>query len=409
MNINQRLQILVFGEQKPHHRYYGHVFSILDYADPVFVRINFGTKISELLAHRPDIVLLHTEWTSAWASAAAQLQSAGVPLLVVMDGVIEWSYLWSSEGNLEEPSQIYKPLISNHLCVIGRHPARILASMGLGERIHVIGLPRVDHVARVRSIDLSKPRKILVATANEYGHELAQKISVRQALKDIKSFFDAHSSIVPVWRIQDELAGELGIDSDFAGPIEDALEGVNGLIAFTSTVLLDGMLRGIPSAQVEYRPVPMFVQSAWEIRNADHIETVVQELLYPPAQKLAYQEFCLRDELELGDASQKLAELIVNIAKNETSNGVDGAGQIFHFGELDYRMVQSQISAFSISSKATLQYELQCAYNCLENERKINAQFQLLRRCLPLRIARRLSGLPGFTRTSELLAQIDNT
>ena len=212
-----------------------------------------------------------------------------------------------------------------------------------------------------------------------------------------------------MWRIPDPIAQELGVKQDFSGPIEHSLDGVSGLISFTSTTLLDGMLKGIPTAQIEYRAVPMYVQTAWEIRNADHIEPVVQELLHPPAQKMAYQDFCLEDELEPGNASQRLADVIIRIIDKKVVSDPTPSPESYQRGQLDYRLVQPQLSAFAVSSKSRMQYELQSTYNCLEKERKRNRLYKRLRLCFPLRMSRLLYWLPGFRGAAKLMAKIDNT
>jgi hypothetical protein len=87
-----------------------------------------------------------------------------------MDGIIEWAYLWQNWGFVKPEGTVLQPLIASDLCVIGQHPARILAGLGLADKIHVVGLPRLDGIKRQRVIDQDQPRRIVVATAKTCRH-----------------------------------------------------------------------------------------------------------------------------------------------------------------------------------------------------------------------------------------------
>lgn len=326
-----------------------------------------------VLALDPAVVLLSSEWTHEWRLIAAAVRAEGVAVVYVMDGVLEWSYLWNNLSFIRPHGTMLQPLIASDLCVIGRHPARILSSMGLADRIHVVGLPRFDSMSRLRVITQGKRHRLLVATARTAGHDVEQQILTRRALRDLRTWLDTQPQIEPVWRIAADLAEDIGVVADIGGSLSDVIATCSALVSFTSTCLLEGMHKGVPVAQIDYRAAPLYVATAWEIRCADHIPSVVQELLYPPPQKLAWQDACHADELEAGDATAELVTVLRSVIERSREPAVVEpavpAQPERSAGRLDYRQVHSELSAFAIGSLPVLQYELSAAHQLLRHTR----------------------------------------
>ena len=364
--LNPATRIVVLDEEARYKELFGGVFDLLG------VRPEPGGDLTpeQILASKPDAILLSREWSRPWRLIANAARRANVPVIYVMDGVIEWSYVWNNLSFVKPEGTVLQPLLASQLCVVGRHPARILAGLGLANRIHVVGLPRLDGFPRTRVITAGQRPKILVATAKTFGHNVEHKTLVRRALRDLKNWFAVNPFVVPVWRIAEEVAEEIGVRPERAGAIGDLLSEASGTISFTSTCLLESMLKGVPTAQLDYRAVPLYVQTAWEIRCAEHISGVIQELLYPPAEKLAFQEQCLEDELELGNGSERLAKVIcqaINDSRNPPSQPTSVLAA--EFGRLDFHQVHSQLSSFSATLQAPLQYELDALQNLYERQR----------------------------------------
>lgn len=360
-----KLDIVVLGSPQHEGRMVGRAFEILGveprYADP---------SAEEIFTPRPDVVVLSQDWGFDLRRATAAARAEGIPTVYLMDGVLEWAYLWDNWAYVKPWAAMLQPLMAERLCVIGRHPARILTSLGLGERIHVVGLPRLDEVDRERRVIADRKKHILIATAKTYGVSTAHQLLVRSTIRDLKNWFDGHPEFVAVWRIEPGLARDLGIEAAFDGSIFDQLRSVDAAISFTSTILLESMLLGVPTAQIDYRPVPQYVQTAWEIRGAEQIEPVIRDLLYPAPERLAFQEFCLRDELELGDASARLAAVL----REAASSPIRPGDPTETLGILDYKHVNSHLTSFSLSSLTRVQYELDATYQLMQQERRDRRQ-----------------------------------
>lgn len=360
LTLSATTRIVVLDEAGRYEELYGRVFELLG----VRPEAGYLKSPEEILATKPDLILLSREWTTDWRLCAAAARRANIPVVYVMDGVIEWAYVWNNLSFIRPNGTMLQPMTASDLCVIGRHPARILASWGLASRIHLVGLPRYDHFDRTRLVNAAAARpRILITTAKTYSHDAEQQMKVLRALRDLRAWFAANTFVEPVWRIAADLAEEMGLKVTMEGSLTTALREAAALITFPSTCALEGMLKGLPVAQVDYRPTPFYVASAWEIRSAEHIPNVIQELLYPPPAKLAFQDACLADELEIGDASERLAEVIREaLSRSNPYEAAPPQVEKTGMGRLDYRQVYSELSAFAAAPTSMIQYELDAAY-----------------------------------------------
>ena len=374
---------------------------------PVYVDPGAPELPSDLV---PDAVLLSREWSVNLRQMAFQARRSGIPVIYVMDGIIEWAYLWENWGFVKPEGTVLQPLIASDLCVIGHHPARILAGLGLAENIHIVGMPRLDELKRERLVEQDQTPRVVIATAKTFGHNTAHKVYVRAALRDLKEWFAGHPEVTPSWRIDPRLAEELGITASFEVSLVETLRSAAGLISFASTALLESMLLGIPTAQIDYRAVPQYVQTAWEIRSAEQIDGVIQELLFSPPEKFVFQEACLRDELELGNASARLADVINLAVERKVIERKTGERVVRCGGQLDFRQVHSHLSAFSVSPMARLQYELDSTYQIWDRDRqRLRELRDDIRRLLNDRwivALTRMTWLPGVRKTARLIKEL---
>jgi hypothetical protein len=358
--------IVVLGTPEHEGRIAGRAFELLD-IEPVYMLAGLPRAFE--LAPAPDLLFVTREWSRGIRVTVARARRRGIPVVYLMDGVVEWSYVWNNQSYIRNEGTVVQPLLASHLCVIGRHQARILAGLGLSDRVHLVGIPRLDDLDRHRVIDSSMPPKVLITTARTAAHNVEQKTSVRRALRDLRTWFDAHPSVQPVWRISPELALEMNLPLDSSESILATLKTAQALISFTSTTLLEGMLMGVPTIQVDYRPVPQYVQTAWEIRSPEHLDNVLHSALHPAPERLAFQDWCLDEELEAGNASARLAD-VIRAAIDERSGprreSSESTTSASHYGRLDYRQVHSQLSVFAVSPMSVLQYELDATSNLLD-------------------------------------------
>ena len=356
-------RIVVLGTPEHEGRIAGRAFELLD-ATPAFVLEGLPHAVEA--RPMPDVLLVSREWSRGIRVTVARARRRGIPVVYLVDGVIEWSYVWNNQSFIRSEGTVLQPLLASHLCTVGRHQARILGGLGLSDRAHVVGIPRLDDLDRQRVIDPSKPPMVLITTARTPAHNVEQKTAVRRAIRDLKAWFDAHPFVQPVWRIAPELAAELNLTPNASDSIVTTLRHANALISFTSTTLLEGMAMGVPTIQIDYRSVPQYVQTAWEIRSPEHLDGVLQSALYPAPERLAHQDWCLSDELEPGDASTRLADVLRDAMGQRLAPEASQRRTSVSFGRLDYRQVHPQLSAFAVSPMSVLQYELDATSSLLD-------------------------------------------
>jgi len=359
--------IVVLGTPEHEGRIAGRAFELLE-VTPTFVLEGLPRALESLPT--PDVLFVTREWSRGIRVAVARARRRGIPVVYLMDGVIEWSYVWNNQSFIRSEGTVLQPLLASHLCTVGRHQAEILNGLGLADRVHVVGIPRLDNLDRQRVVDPSKPPTVLVTTARTWGHNIEQKTAVRRAMRDLKAWFDAHPFVRPVWRVAPEIGVELNLTLDASDSLVATLMYAQVLVSFTSTTLLEGMAMGVPTVQVDYRAVPQYVQTAWEIRSPEHLDNVLQSALFPAPERLAHQDWCLGGELEAGDASARLADVFRTAIAEARSPQVSPQlaprqGEMSH-GRLDYRQVHSQLSAFAVSPMSVLQYELDATASLLD-------------------------------------------
>lgn len=360
-------EIAVLDEECRCGALYGPIFKRLG-VQPIWAH---GLGVEEIMQRKPSLILLSMEWGIDMRLVSAAARRANIPVVYVIDGAMEWSYLWSNNTWIRPNGTNLQPLIGSDLCVFGQHQARIFASMGLANRIHVVGLPRLDGISRERIVTTGARPRIVVATSRTWAHDVEHKVMVLRGLRDLRAWFAQREEIDVVWRIGADLAEEINVEADISGTMSEVLARATALISLPSTCLLEGMHKGIPVAQLEYRPVPLYTATAWEIRSAAHIPTVVHELLYPPPSKLAYQDACFSDELELDDATGRLAQVIREaLQRPEPYGGVSDPQPVRIHGKLDFRQIYSELSCFAMDEHAILQYELSAAYGALTEAKK---------------------------------------
>lgn len=373
---NRPRRLVVLDETTRHRDLFGAAFDLLG----IHPEAGGNRPADEVLSTKPDLILLSREWSYDWRLCAAAARRARIPVVYVMDGVLEWSYVWNNLSYVRGEGTVLQPLFASDLCVIGQHPARILAGLGLAPRIHIVGLPRCESLERTRVVRTHDRPRVVISTARTSGHNVEHRLQVFRALRDLQAWFSRNRCAEPVWRIAPELAEELGVLAHSQGTFPDLLREADALVSFPSTCVLEGMLLGLPVAQIEYRPVPLYVSSAWEIRSGEQIPVVLHQLLYPAPERLAYQDACLSDELEPGSASQRLAAVIRAALVRPDPYASTATPPLSRVrGRLDYHQVHTELSAFALAPESLLAYELDAAFAV---QKRLRQERDVLRRQL---------------------------
>jgi len=261
--------------------------------------------------HVPDdagilITHMHYRWEEL-TTLRKVLNQQRVPVLILSDGILEYRNTWEHPDLVD--GSIFQPLFGHKLACIGRGQARVVESWGNAGRCEVVGLPRLDSVdpASVPPINTSGPFRVMIATANTPAFDEGQRATVIDSLTQIKNWIAANPTVdgrnVEVtWRLSDGLESEIGVGSDIAPeerpPLGEVIESVDAVITTPSTMYLESVLRGRPTALLDFHHSPHYVTAAWTITSPHQLDWAMSELASPSKHKMMFQEFVLQDQVE---------------------------------------------------------------------------------------------------------------
>lgn len=177
------------------------------------------------------------------------------PMLLQMDGVLEYA------NTFLNPLVELSPVPADLVLASGKHDRSVLRAMG--NRASATGLPRLTRFEqRVQSCRVNQnPEGILVATANQPAFTPGARARLIAALNDIKA--QAASQSIPIrWRIEREIACELGVQNDRCG-LAESLASVTAVLSSASTLVIESMMAGFPTAIIHPHPWPLWIPCAW--------------------------------------------------------------------------------------------------------------------------------------------------
>lgn len=287
------------------------------------------SKISspeEALSEGLDLVVTFDNYHMPAVEHTRFLVKNDVPVLTLADGILEYRNTYENPQIV--PGSLFQPALGHKIACIGRSQGRILEAWGNIGKCEVVGVPRFDRLLgrHPRNRKPGDPFRLLIMTAKNPGFTPEQLKRARDGLKDLHFAIrhwipkEGMSRIEPIWRLTAGLADDLGISNslrDTSGAdLADTLETIDAVVTTPSTVMLEGMLQGIPVALLDYTNCPQYVPSAWSITAKAHITGVLQELQAPPAAKILFQQTVLHDSLESRTpATPRLVQLIQSMAR----------------------------------------------------------------------------------------------
>ncbi len=279
---------------------------------------------ASLVSARPHLVLCVNDWPSEIVECLDSARRARIPSIVLQDGILEWrcqyeNPLFGAGGGAPQ----HQPVLADRIACIGAQSARSIAGWGNAGRVHVTGMPRLDYLLDRPTTAPRRPgRRLLIMSAKTPGFTPGQTEVTLRSLRAVKAFTEIRPELEVTWRIGRSLAEVLEVDNRFTevGGVElaEMIEASDAVVTTPSTAMLEGMLLHRPVAALDFHNVPRFVPTAWTISAPDQVESVIEELLEPPSNKLLFQQECLRDALRIdGPATPRVAQLIESLARNE--------------------------------------------------------------------------------------------
>jgi hypothetical protein len=262
---------------------------------------------------------MHYRWEEVRALRRT-FEQHRVPVLILADGILEYRNLYEHPDLAE--GCIFQPVVGHKLACIGRAQARVVESWGNVGKCEVVGLPGLDNrmAAAVEPVRCEGPFRLLIATASTPAFNIQQRQSVVESLAHFKNRMEANCRVngrplEVTWRLTGGLDNELGLPAKEAGisrpPLSQAIDRADAVITTPSTLFLESVLRGRPTAILDFHNTPHFVPAAWTINAPKHFNAILHELSQPPAAKMLFQETVLHDQLEcFTPAGPRMIQLI---------------------------------------------------------------------------------------------------
>ena len=144
---------------------------------------------------RPHVVLCVNDWPSEIARCLDAARIAGIPSLVLQDGILEWrcqyeNPLFGAGGGAPQ----HQPVLADKIACIGWQSARQIAAWGNAAKVEVTGMPKLDPLLGRKTAPIAgRPRRLLVMTAKRAGFTPDQvRVTVR-GLQDVARHLEADS------------------------------------------------------------------------------------------------------------------------------------------------------------------------------------------------------------------------
>jgi len=268
---------------------------------------------------------MHYRWEDLSVLRRLLTEHPQIPVLVLADGILEYRNTWQHPGLAA--GSMFQPLLGHKIACIGNGQSRVLESWGNVGKCEVIGLPRFDALAaeEAHPPTTSEKFRLLIATAQTPAFDDQQYATVLRSLKDLQLWLNQHPQIggrtvETTWRLTAGLDLELGfaahdpVNDEKLLPMLDVMDNVDAVITTPSTVFLESVLKGRPTAILDYHNAPAYIPPAWTISAKSHIAAVVNELADPPTPKLLFQDTTLHDNLECRtSATERMLDLILTM------------------------------------------------------------------------------------------------
>lgn len=259
----------------------------------------------------------------------------GIPTVLLTDGVVEYAntYLnpWLGPTHLQR---------TPHDLVLAMGPLHTKILELLGNRAITTGLPRLDgfeqRIAEART-HTEPDQWLLIATALTPAMDNAALARVQDVLRTVRDEA-GHRNVPTRWRIAPQLADTLGVPID-TSPLTETFAGARATLTTASTLAVESMLAGVPTAVAHPHPWPLWVPAAWVWQEApdhtpldgppieyfDSCGTILDSILNNPS--LTNQQAIL-DQLHTPNAATNVARALLDVQHTNNTNPIPSMAHV---------------------------------------------------------------------------------
>lgn len=326
-----------------------------------------------------NLALLSDEFNPAIFPAITELHARGIPILHLVDGIIEWRNIWTNpRSNTADGRPLFQPVLSSRIACLGLWQALLLESFGNHPfRCEITGSPRLDYLD---SIKRQPDNSVLIATANAPGFTPQEIQQAAAAIQAAQAGMRRHPHFTPRWRLAPSLLPHVALDDTSViqnqTPLEQSLASVSAVITTPSTLALEAMRLRIPTLIVDFTNSPSYLLSAWRATCPDTLGRELESLLQPDglehSRRLFHQDFLSRLQMEPGSATDRVGRLIKLMADDPAAS-LNPSGLLLPrrsaypegMREFDMRALYPMIPELATGNTALLQARLLHQRDCL--------------------------------------------
>jgi len=329
------MRVTLFGSRRPLDQFAGVSQRLIELGHEVHYErlwsreLRFGHHAQPSVIDDAGVLAFADLSYNAHLAPTRRARAMGIPTVLLVDGVVEHASTlanpWLGPTHLQRTPH-------DLVLAMGRWQGELLER--LGNRVRVTGLPRLDgfqaRVAEARQ-RVEPDQWLLVATAHTPALDDEAMQRVRTMLQEVKHAVDRRS-LPTRWRLDAALTRDLGVRPD-AAPLAETLAGARATLSTASTLVVESMLAGVPTAVTHPHPWPLWVPAAWtwraheddgtldrfSIRSSPSLDATLDALLDGPG--LADQSRILA-ELHTAGAVGRVAEALRAAEHTENANPI---------------------------------------------------------------------------------------
>ena len=256
---------------------------------------------NSIIKFKPDIILTYADSYYAVKEITDIARSKKIPSLLIEDGLIEWRHQWENPRfGFGDGIPYFQQLNVDKIACYGSQGARILESWGNINKCEITGAARFDIYKKIKRKPHKGPKRILVLSANTPYWTDEQKYLAIKGFKDIHALSKKRNDIELIWRLRKGFDKEIDYANDnnkYGSSLIEIMPYIDGAISQPSTVALETMMVGIPTAIIDYQNSPNYIRSGWSITASEHINKVLDGLCNPAQNQILFQDELLNDQL----------------------------------------------------------------------------------------------------------------
>ena len=252
-----------------------------------------------------------------------QARARGITTLFLVDGPLEWSNSYLSPGLRKDhpiaDSYLMEPLLHDVVFAISPAQASYLRFKNQNSNLTFMSY-RNKRVIGAEVSPSDGRWQFLITTAKTPYFNEEEKGNLIDLLRQVMEALDrgGYSYVLRIFDAELIRALPPGRENLTSGRFEDVLGHVECVIGTPSSVMLQSMVHGKPTATLIYRDSPLFYQSGWLLGNLRNLEQTLASMLSREKTRMDFQAYSLQQNLSQQDFYQVLEDVSTRRSSGES-------------------------------------------------------------------------------------------